>query len=110
MYLNCQNKADHGGSCINGFYKFVQNDSRSHDIFFRIFVGFILTSLISKISNPTKYPRIFYSNEPIPDRAFLQDHLQKLEEIIKSDEFEKTMEILKTLVPGYSIFLSFSVF
>ena len=35
--------------------------------FFRISVGFILTSLIAKISNPTKYPRIFCSNEPIPE-------------------------------------------
>ena len=58
-----------------------------------------MTSLIAKISNPTKDPRIFCSNKPIPDRAFLQDHLQKLEETIQSDEFEKTMEILKTLVP-----------
>ena len=71
--------------------------------FFRISVGFILTFLIAKISNPTKYPRIFCSNEPIPDQAFLQDHLQKLEETIQSNEFEKTMEILKTLVPEYSI-------
>jgi len=71
--------------------------------FFRISVGFILTSLIAKISNPTKYPRIFCSNEPIPDRAFLQDHLQKLEETIQSDEFEKTKEILKILVPEYTI-------
>ena len=51
----------------------------------------------------TKYPRIYCSYEPIPDQAFLQDHLQKLGEAIKSDEFEKTMEILKILVPEYSI-------
>ena len=54
-------------------------------------------------ASPTKHPRIFCSNEPIPDQAFLQDHLQKLEETIQSDEFEKTMEILKILVPEYSI-------
>ena len=54
-------------------------------------------------ASPTKHPRIFCSNEPIPDQAFLQDHLQKLEEAIKSDDFEKTMEILKILVPEYSI-------
>ena len=71
--------------------------------FFRISVGFILTFLIAKISNPTKYPRIFCLDEPIPDEAFLQDHLQKLEEAIKSDDFEKTMEILEILVPEYSI-------
>ena len=71
--------------------------------FFRISVGFILTFLIAKISNPTKYPRIFCSDEPIPDRAFLQDHLEKLEEAIESGEFERTMEILKILVPEYLI-------
>jgi len=54
-------------------------------------------------ANPTKHPRIFCSNEPIPDHSFLQDHLQKLEEAIQSDDFEKTMEILKILVPEYSI-------
>ena len=54
-------------------------------------------------ASPTKHPRIFCSNEPIPDQAFLQDHLQKLEGAIKSDDFEKTMEILKILVPEYSI-------
>ena len=54
-------------------------------------------------ASPTKHPRIFCSNEPIPDQGFLQDHLQKLEEAIQSDEFEKTMEILKILVPEYSI-------
>ena len=46
---------------------------------------------------------IFCSKEPIPDQAFLQDHLQKLEETIQSDEHEKTMQILKILVPEYSI-------
>ena len=71
--------------------------------FFRISVGFILNFLIAKISNPTKYPRIFCLDEPIPDRAFLQDHLEKLEETIQSDEFEKTKEILKTLATEYSI-------
>ncbi len=54
-------------------------------------------------ANPTKHPRIFCSNEPIPDQVFLQDHLQKLEETIQSNDFEKTMKILKILVPEYSI-------
>ena len=54
-------------------------------------------------ASPTKHPRIYCSNEPIPEHSFLQDHLQKLEEAVQSDEFEKTMEILKTLVPEYSI-------
>ena len=54
-------------------------------------------------ASPTMHPRIFCSNEPIPDRAFLKDHLQKLEESIQSNDFEKTMEILKILVPEYSI-------
>ena len=71
--------------------------------FFRISVGFILTFLIAKISNPTKHPRIYCSNEPIPDQAFLLEHLQKLKDSIQSDEFERTMEILKILVPEYSI-------
>ena len=53
-------------------------------------------------ASPTKHPRIFCSNEPIPDQAFLQDHLQKLGEAIESGEFERTMEILKILVPEYS--------
>ena len=58
-------------------------------------------------ASPTKHPRIFCSKEPIPDQGFLQDHLQKLEETIQSDEFEKTMEVLKTLIPEYSILSRF---
>jgi FlaA1/EpsC-like NDP-sugar epimerase len=54
-------------------------------------------------ASPTKHPRIFCSNEPVLDQAFLQDYLQKLEEAIESGEFERTMEILKILVPEYSI-------
>ena len=54
-------------------------------------------------ASPTKHPRIYCSKEPIPNEAFLQDHLEKLEETIQTDEFEKTMEILKILVPEYSI-------
>ena len=54
-------------------------------------------------ASPTKHPRIFCSNEPIPDQAFLIEHLEKLEETIQSAEFERTMEILKILVPEYSI-------
>ena len=53
-------------------------------------------------ASPTKHPRIFCSNEPIPDQALLQDHLQKFEDTIQSNDFEKTMEVLKILVPEYS--------
>ena len=41
MSLNSQNKADHGGSWINGFCNFVQNDRSSNDLLFRISAGFI---------------------------------------------------------------------
>ena len=54
-------------------------------------------------ASTTKHPRIFCSNEPLPDQEFLQEYLQKLKETIQSDEFEKTMEILKILVPEFSI-------
>ena len=54
-------------------------------------------------ASPTMHPRIFCSNEPIPDRAFLQDHLQKLEEAIQLNEYDKMIEILKILVPEYSM-------
>ena len=54
-------------------------------------------------ASPTKHPRIFCSNEPIPDKAFLQDHFQKIEESIQSNDIENMMEIVKILVPEYSI-------
>jgi len=52
-------------------------------------------------ANPTKHPRIYCSNEPIPEDQFFQDHLQKLEEAIESNHLEKTYQLVKILVPEY---------
>ena len=52
-------------------------------------------------SQPTRHPRIFSSEEPIPESEALQKEIQLLSEAISKRDLNSALESMKRLVPEY---------
>ena len=53
-------------------------------------------------SKPTQHPRIFYSEEPLPDGEILQKEIQLLNEAISKHDLDSALDSMKKLVPEYN--------
>ena len=53
-------------------------------------------------SRPTQHPRIFCSEEPLPESEALQKEIQLLREAISKRDLNSTLDSMKRLVPEYS--------
>jgi FlaA1/EpsC-like NDP-sugar epimerase len=53
-------------------------------------------------SKPTKHPRIFSSEEPLPESEALQKEIQQLSEAISKRELNSALASMKRLVPEYN--------
>lgn len=51
---------------------------------------------------PTKHPRIYYSEEPLPSSENLQDMILEFEKLLKHNNYFKIIEVMKQIVPEYS--------
>ena len=52
-------------------------------------------------SQPTKHPRIFYSEEPLPDTEILQKEISVLKEAVAQRDLSSALDSMKRLVPEY---------
>ena len=53
-------------------------------------------------SQPTKHPRIFYSEEPLNDTETLKKEISLLTEVIAQRELSSALDSMKRLVPEYN--------
>jgi len=53
-------------------------------------------------SQPTKHPRIFSSEEPLPDAKVLQNEISVLSEAIVHQDLSSALDSMKRLVPEYN--------
>ena len=53
-------------------------------------------------SHPTKHPRIFCSEEPLPDTGILQKEISVLKEAIALRNLSSALDSMKRLVPEYN--------
>lgn len=53
-------------------------------------------------SQPTRHPRIFSSEEPLPETEVLQKEIQLLSEAISKHDLNSALESMKRLVPEYN--------
>ena len=53
-------------------------------------------------SQPTRHPRIFSSEEPLPESEILQKEIQLLSEAIEQRDLNSALESMKRLVPEYN--------
>lgn len=53
-------------------------------------------------SQPTRHPRIFSSEEPLPESEVLQKEIQLLTEIISKRDLNSALDCMKRLVPEYN--------
>lgn len=53
-------------------------------------------------SQPTRHPRIFSSQEPLPESEILQKEIQLLSEAIEQRDLNSALESMKRLVPEYN--------
>jgi len=53
-------------------------------------------------SQPTRHPRIFSSEEPLPESEILQKEIQLLSEAIEQRDLNSALESMKRLVPEYA--------
>ncbi len=53
-------------------------------------------------SKPTQHPRIFCSEEPLPDSEILQKEIKLLNESISKRDLNSTLESMRRLVPEYN--------
>ena len=53
-------------------------------------------------SQPTRHPRIFSSEEPLPESEILQKEIQLLSEAISKRDLNSALESMKRLVPEYN--------
>lgn len=56
----------------------------------------------SSKSHPTQHPRIFSSEEPLPESEILQKEIQLLSEAISKRDINSALEAMKRLVPEYN--------
>jgi hypothetical protein len=50
---------------------------------------------------PTQHPRIFCSEEPLPESEVLQKEIQLLTEVISKRDLDSALDSMKRLVPEY---------
>jgi len=53
-------------------------------------------------SQPTRHPRIYSSEEPLPESEFLQKEIQLLSESISKRDLNSALDSMKRLVPEYN--------
>ena len=53
-------------------------------------------------SQPTRHPRIYSSEKPIPESEILQKEIQLLSEAISKRDLNSALESMKRLVPEYN--------
>ena len=53
-------------------------------------------------ASPTKHPRIFCSDEPLPEASLLHNLLHNLEEAVDHHDLDRALEVLHSLVPEYA--------
>ena len=53
-------------------------------------------------AQPTRHPRIFSSEEPLPESEILQKELQLLSKAISKRDLNSALESMKRLVPEYN--------
>ena len=52
-------------------------------------------------SQPTRHPRVFSSEEPLPESEILQKEIQLLSEAISKRDINSALESMKRIVPEY---------
>ena len=53
-------------------------------------------------SQPTRHPRIFSSEEPLPESEILQNEIRQLSEAISKRDLNSALDSMKRLVPEYN--------
>ena len=53
-------------------------------------------------AKPTRHPRTFSSEEPLPESEILQKEIQLLREAIEQRDLNSALESMKRLVPEYA--------
>ena len=53
-------------------------------------------------AKPTRHPRIFSSEEPLPESEILQNEIRQLSEAISKRDLNSALDSMKRLVPEYN--------